>query len=146
MNPELRELYQEVILDHNKRPRNKGRLEHATGSADGYNPLCGDTIHVELEVDHDVVKDIKFDGHGCAISMASASLLTEAVKGKTVAEARELFNSMQDMLTGGEAYFEDDELLALSGVREFPVRIKCAVLAWHALKQALEGGGTATSE
>lgn len=146
---ELRELYQEVILDHNRRPRNKGHLGSPTHASDGYNPLCGDQIHLELHVAGGIIEDVKFDGHGCAISTASASIMTEAVKGKSPEEARKLFDEMQALLTSpGEnaAQPEEEELMALSGVREYPVRIKCAILAWHALKQALEGGGKVSTE
>lgn len=146
---ELRELYQEVILDHNRRPRNKGHIESPTHTSDGYNPLCGDQIHLELDIRDGVIEDVKFDGHGCAISTASASLMTQAVKGKTVEEGKRIFHEMQSLLTSpgdNAAQIEEDELMALSGVREYPVRIKCAVLAWHALKQALEGGGKVSTE
>jgi nitrogen fixation NifU-like protein len=146
---EIRELYQEVILDHNKRPRNKGRVEGPTHQSDGYNPLCGDQIHLELKISDGVIEDVKFDGQGCAISTASASLMTQSVKGHTLEEARALFAEMQELFTRPDAELNqsaDEELLALSGVRDYPVRIKCAALAWHALKEALEGGGTATTE
>lgn len=146
---ELRELYQEVILDHNRRPRNRGHVTKPTHSSDGFNPLCGDQIHLELSVIDGVIEDVKFEGQGCAISTASASLMTQAIKGKSVAEAKQMFDEMQSLLTSpgdSSAFFEEDELMALSGVREYPVRIKCAVLAWHALKQALDGGGRTSTE
>lgn len=147
---DLRELYQEVILDHNKQPRNKGVLENPTNSAEGYNPLCGDHIHVYVNVKDGVIEDIKFDGSGCAISTASASLMTEALKGKTVQEVQQIFEKFHGLVTDeepDEAFFEDfDSLMALSGVREFPVRVKCATLAWHTLREALKGGGVATTE
>lgn len=149
---ELRELYQEVILDHNKSPRNRGELPEANGEAEGYNPLCGDQIHVSVEVEDGIVKDVRFTGKGCAISTASASLMTEAIKGKTVEEVHEIFRRFHDMVTDAasddEAFAEDfDSLAALSGVKEFPVRVKCATLAWHTLNEALEGGGhIATTE
>jgi nitrogen fixation NifU-like protein len=142
---ELRSLYQEVILDHYKRPRNFGKLdEEGVRQVEGYNPLCGDQITVFLDVEGGRIQKVRFEGVGCAISTASASLMTEAVEGKTVEEARELFDRVHHMVT--EEGKEPDEALegelgkleALSGVREYPVRIKCATLAWHALKAALE--------
>lgn len=139
---DLRELYQEVILDHNKRPRNRGRLEGANRHAEGYNPLCGDMVALTVQTEGDRVSDIAFDGEGCAISTASASMMTEAVKGKTVAEAEELFRAFQRMVTSeSEEMGLGEELQALAGVREHPVRVKCATLAWHALHAALAGEG-----
>ncbi len=140
---DLRELYQQVIIDHSRKPRNYRGLESPSHSAEGYNPLCGDQITIYLEVEGDVVKDVTFQGSGCAISKASASLMTGAVKGKTVAEAEELFARFREMVTR-ERGAEIDEaslgkLAVLSGVREFPVRVKCATLAWHTLHAALEG-------
>ena len=137
---ELRELYQSVILDHNKKPRNFGSLEDPDRSADGHNPLCGDVIHLTLKLEDDVVREVRFEGSGCAISTAAASMMTQSLKGKTVAEAGELFKRFHELVTGsGEA---DDaalgKLAVFSGVREFPVRVKCATLAWHTLKAALE--------
>lgn len=147
MSWDLRELYQEVILDHNKRPRNRGSLPEPTHEADGFNPLCGDQIHLELSVREGRIADVRFEGQGCAISTASASLMTQAVKGKTLAEAEALFEDIQAMLTRPDAEpAGDEELAALSGVREYPVRIKCAALPWHALRQALQGGGRTTTE
>ncbi len=148
---ELRELYQEVILDHNKKPRNKGKLDEATNTAEGYNPLCGDHIHVYVDLEEGVIKELKFDGCGCAISTASASLMTEALKGKTIKEVQHIFEKFHSLVTDeepDEAFFEDfDSLMALSGVKEFPVRVKCATLAWHTLKEALKGeGGVASTE
>jgi nitrogen fixation NifU-like protein len=149
---ELRELYQEVILDHNKSPRNKGEMPEATNEADGYNPLCGDQIHLYLEIEDGIVKDVKFTGNGCAISTASASLMTEAVKGKPVEEVERLFEKFHTLVTeGADADAPDDEdldsLMALSGVKEFPVRVKCATLAWHTLNEAIKGGAkVATTE
>jgi nitrogen fixation NifU-like protein len=139
---ELRELYQTVILDHNKNPRNFGELPEANRSADGYNPLCGDQIRVMLDVDDDVVRDLRFEGSGCAISTASASLMTQAVKGKPLSEALKLFESFHAMVTA-DATSEVDashlgKLAVFSGVREFPMRVKCATLAWHTLKNAIE--------
>lgn len=137
---DLRELYQEVILDHNRRPRNFHALAGASHSAEGYNPLCGDRLTLYLDVEADVITDAAFEGAGCAISKASASLMTDAIKGRTVAEARALFERFHRMVTTppGEAIEDLGKLSALGGVREFPVRVKCASLAWHTLKAALE--------
>jgi nitrogen fixation protein NifU and related proteins len=148
---DLRELYQEVILDHNKRPRNFQKLEGANRTAEGYNPLCGDQITVYLSVEDDVIKDISFQGSGCAISKASASLMTTSVKGKTQAEAEVLFDRVHTMLTGERDTTVDPhelgKLAVLSGVCEFPARVKCASLAWHTLRAALKGdGGTVVTE
>lgn len=146
---DLRELYQEVILDHNKRPRNRGRLENANGHAEGYNPLCGDMVALTLQTENGRVAEIAFDGEGCAISTASASMMTEAVKGKTVEEAEELFRAFQRMVTSASEQGVEalgDEIQALAGVREHPIRIKCATLAWHALHAALSGQERATTE
>ncbi|HZP84627.1 MAG TPA: SUF system NifU family Fe-S cluster assembly protein [Chthonomonadaceae bacterium] len=137
---DLRDLYQEVILDHNKRPRNFGKLEEATRKAEGYNPLCGDQVTVYLKLKEGVIEDIRFEGSGCAISKASASLMTSALKGKTTEEAARLFTEFHDLVTG-ESEADPDELGKLavfSGVREFPARVKCASLAWHTLHAALE--------
>ena len=145
---ELTDLYQELILDHNRRPRNYGALPDADHTAKGYNPLCGDKLTIYAKLDGDRISGLSFEGSGCAISKASASLLTEAVKGRTVEEAGALFGRVHAMLTapmGKDAPDADLEsmgkLAALSGVREFPVRVKCASLAWHTLKAALEGKG-----
>lgn len=146
MNAELRELYQEVILDHNKRPRNKGILEAPSARADGYNPLCGDTVSLTLVLEGDWVKDILFEGVGCAISTASASMMTEAVKGKRIDEALELVSAFQTLVTGGEASSELGDLELLGGVREHPSRVKCATLPWHTLRAALQGDNAATTE
>ena len=139
---ELRELYQQVILDHNKNPRNFGPMENPTHTSEGRNPLCGDEIKVYLRMDGDRIEDIKFEGRGCAISKASASMMTMSLKGKTVDEAEELFQSVHDMLTGEpDPEADPDEmgrLAVLSGVREFPVRVKCASLGWHAMRAALK--------
>jgi nitrogen fixation protein NifU and related proteins len=142
MTFDLRELYQEVILDHNRKPRNKGAVDEATSSAEGHNPLCGDNVRLTLRCDNGVVTEIAFDGQGCAISTASASLMTEAVKGKTIEEAEALFRTFQALVTGNEPLLEDDalgSLNALAGVRDHPVRIKCATLPWHTLHAALSG-------
>jgi nitrogen fixation NifU-like protein len=136
---DLSDLYQQVILDHNRNPRNFRRLENANRTAEGNNPLCGDRINVYVDVDGDAIRDIGFVmpvGAGCAISKASASLMTEAVKGKSVAEAEALFQAVRDMLAGGKA--APGKLAAFGGVRAFPSRIKCANLSWHALHAALQ--------
>ena len=140
MDQSLRELYQEVILDHSRHPRHFGPLADATHTGEGYNPLCGDRLHLYLKVEDDVVTEVGFQGSGCAISKASASLMTDAVKGRTVAEARALFERFHGVVTTPPDQPVEDlgKLSVLSGVREFPVRVKCASLAWHTLKAALE--------
>jgi nitrogen fixation NifU-like protein len=141
---ELNELYREVILDHNKHPRNFGRLDPATTSADGHNPLCGDRLTLTLNVDGDRVTDLRFDGNGCAISVASASMMTEAVKGHSRAEIQTLFDRVHALLTTRDASAEGlGKLASLSGVREFPARVKCASLCWHTLNAALAAGDAA---
>ncbi|HEX4152078.1 MAG TPA: SUF system NifU family Fe-S cluster assembly protein [Steroidobacteraceae bacterium] len=136
---ELNELYRDVILDHNRRPRNFGSLEPADASAEGVNPLCGDRLTLRLNLSGDTIRDIRFEGQGCAISTASASLMTEAVKGKTRGEALALFDRVHRLLTDDAADGDDlGKLAALSGVREYPVRVKCASLCWHTLASALE--------
>jgi nitrogen fixation NifU-like protein len=146
---DLRELYQEVILDHNKRPRNFQKLEGANCTADGYNPLCGDQITVYVLVENDVIKEIAFQGSGCAISKASASMMTATLKGKTTTEAEGLFESFHRMVTADLDTAFDlrgvGKLAAFAGVREFPVRVKCATLPWHTFHAALEGKGQITS-
>ena len=140
---DLRELYQEVILDHNKHPRNFGELEGADRHADGYNPLCGDRLAVYLNLDGNVITDVNFLGSGCAISKASASLMTDAVKGKTVAEARELFDQFRAMVTDDAANPDSEtlgKLAVFAGVRDYPTRVKCASLAWHTLRAAFDDG------
>jgi nitrogen fixation NifU-like protein len=136
---DLHDLYQDLIFDHYKRPRNRHALEHASHQAEGHNPLCGDTVKVYLQVEDGVVRDATFEGGGCAISTASASLMTEALKGKRLDEVERLFEGFHDMVTG-QAPGETDlgKLEVLAGVREFPARVKCATLAWHTLKAALE--------
>ena len=140
---EVRELYQEVILDHNKKPRNYHKLETATRTAEGYNPLCGDKVMIYLIVEDDRVRDISFQGSGCAISMASASMMTEGVKGKTLDEAQTLFERFHRLVTHelppGSEPPELGKLVAFGGVREFPIRVKCATLPWHTLRAAIEG-------
>ena len=148
---ELRELYQEVILDHGRHPRNFKFPDGANRTGEGFNPLCGDRLTLKLELDGDVIKDIGFQGSGCAISTAAASTMTEAVKGKTVAEARDLFEAYHAMVTGeadGEPDLDKlDKLAVFAGVAEFPMRVKCATLAWHTLQHALaDDGQTATTE
>jgi len=139
---ELTDLYQEVILDHNKRPRNFRKLEAFNRTAEGYNPLCGDRIHLFLEVEGDRIKEIGFQGSGCAISKASSSIMTAEIKGKTKNEVGLLFQRFQEMVTGDPTDRTRPEnlgnLAVFAGVREFPSRIKCATLAWHTLKAALE--------
>jgi nitrogen fixation NifU-like protein len=139
--PELRDLYQEVILEHSKAPRNYKEPAHTNHKAEGYNPLCGDRFTVYLEMDGDTVRDIGFQGAGCAISKASASMMTQSVKGKTKAEAHKIFEQFHDLVTGQTHQHEGDlgKLAVFSGVSEFPVRVKCATLAWHTLEAALEG-------
>jgi nitrogen fixation NifU-like protein len=139
MNAELQELYQEVILDHNRRPRNFRALERGC-SAEGFNPLCGDHFTVYLRMDEDVIADVSFQGSGCAISKASASLMTESVKGKTAADAAALFERFQRMIVAppDSAIDHLGKLAAFAGVRQFPARVKCASLAWHTLRAALE--------
>lgn len=137
---ELRELYQQVILDHNRKPRNFRELEHANRTAEGYNPLCGDQVRVSLDVEDDVIRDVAFEGSGCAISRAAASMMTTSLKGKTVAEAEALFERFHSMLTGnGADTAELGKLAVFSGVCEFPSRIKCATLPWHTVHAALAG-------
>ncbi len=138
---DLRELYQELILDHTKKPRNFRKLETANSKADGHNPLCGDKLTVYLEMENDVVKDISFQGSGCAISTASASMMTESLKGKTKAEVEILFERFHELLTSKEDRVPEADklgkLIVFSGVKEFPVRVKCATLAWHTLRAAM---------
>ena len=146
---DLRELYQELIIDHSKRPRNFKVLETANRKLEGYNPLCGDKITVFLELEHDRVKNVSFQGSGCAISTASASVMTESVKGKTLAEVEALFEVFHQMVIGkppaaGNAP-ELGKLAVFSGVSEFPARVKCATLAWHTLHAALQGTGETVS-
>ena len=137
---DLTDLYQEVIFDHNKRPRNFGRLFEPNRFAKGFNPLCGDKITLYVLVDNGVISNVSFEGQGCAISTASASLLTETLKGKTEAEAHELFKDFRAMITTDDAQPTEamGKLEVMSGVREFPARVKCATLAWHTLEAALK--------
>ena len=142
MNEELRELYQDVIIEHSKRPRNFHPMDDAARKADGYNPLCGDTVTVFVDVDGERVKDVSFQGHGCAISTASASVMTETLKGKTRDEAEQLFHCFHDMVTGQAPDADPDrlgKLAVFAGVSVFPARVKCATLCWHTARAALEG-------
>lgn len=147
---ELNDLYQEVILDHNKNPRNFREIETATRTADGNNPLCGDALRVYVEMENDLVKDVAFKGSGCAISKASASMMTQTVKGKSKEEAEVLFNEFHRMVTG-ELDVEEDEnhlgkLKIFAGVLEFPARVKCASLSWHTLHAALNEEAEVSTE
>jgi nitrogen fixation NifU-like protein len=149
---DLRELYQDIILDHGRRPRNFRTIEQPTHFAQGHNPLCGDRVTVYLTLDGDRIADVSFQGRGCAISTAAASLMTEVLKGKTVADARALFAQFHSRVTGGENAEPLSEPLAeemerlepLTGVKAYPARVKCATLSWHALEAALKGGAGAT--
>ena len=139
---ELRDLYQQIILDHNKNPRNFGKIDTANRAQEGYNPLCGDHLHVYLHVSDNIISDVSFEGSGCAISKASASLMTAAIKGKPLPKAVEIFEKFQDMVTAEIDAPVDDQSLGkmavFAGVREFPMRVKCATLAWHAMKAAVD--------
>ena len=151
MDPSLRELYQEVILDHSRHPRHFGALEHATHKAEGYNPLCGDRVTVMLVLDESGrVADIKFQGKGCAISQASASMMTELLAGRTVEEAEKLMDGFLHLVKGEEAGNlapgDREHLDVMSGISEFPMRVKCATLAWHTFKNAVEEGATAVDK
>ncbi len=149
MSSDLRELYQEVILDHSKNPRNFRVLKEANHKAEGYNPLCGDRLTVYIQMEGEVIKDIGFQGSGCAISKASTSLMTAQVKGKTQREAEELFGHFHQMLAGEKGKTFDKaklgKLTVLSGVSDFPVRVKCATLPWHTLRAGLEGSAQPVS-
>lgn len=146
---DLRDLYQQTILDHTRKPRNKHEMPDATAAADGHNPLCGDKIKLFLKIHDGVIEDISFIGNGCAISTASASMMTEALKGKTLTEAQPLFERFHAMLTSPMDHEPDIELLdklaVFSGVREFPVRVKCATLPWHTLQAAIKNEHRAVS-
>lgn len=146
---DMRELYQEVILDHHKKPRNFGKLAGANRHAEGYNPLCGDRVSVYLLVEGDTIRDVAFEGSGCAICTASASVMTDVLKNKTVAEVEQLFGKFHDLVTADAGADTDTEslgkLAVFAGVREFPVRVKCATLPWHTLRAALEQKDDAVS-
>lgn len=153
IDPDLRDLYQEIILDHGKHPRHFGQLEGANREADGHNPLCGDKVRVYLRVDDaGKIDDVMFDGRGCAISIASASMMTELLVGKTVENGKILMSAFLEMVKGGDADFEGveeddiDQLQAMSGVSEFPMRVKCATLAWHTFVAAVDGDQEASTE
>lgn len=140
---DLGDLYQELILDHSRRPRNFAPVQGASAVAEGYNPLCGDKVTVQLKLEGGVIKEAGFQGSGCAISTASASLMTEALKGRTRAEAERLFERFHELLTGDkQASPELGKLAVFSGVREYPMRVKCATLAWHTLRVALQSSET----
>jgi nitrogen fixation NifU-like protein len=140
------ELYQETILDHSKRPRNYHPMEDATRKAEGYNPLCGDKLRLYLKMDGDIVQDASFEGSGCAISTASASLMTDSLKGKTRAEAMKLMEKFHDLLTTDTPAAKDlGKLVVFCGVRDYPARVKCATLAWHTLKSALTNSNETVS-
>jgi nitrogen fixation protein NifU and related proteins len=149
---DLRDLYQDIILDHGQHPRNFRALEHPSHSAKGHNPLCGDRVTIYLDLDSDRINDVSFEGRGCAISQASASLMTEILKGKTLGEADALFKSFHAKVTGGDepplppSLADDAERLEpLTGVKAYPARVKCATLAWHAFEAALKNGAAATT-
>jgi nitrogen fixation NifU-like protein len=144
---DLKDLYRDVIVDHNRNPRNFGKLEPADAHADGYNPLCGDQLSLYVTLEGERLREVKFEGKGCAISIASASLLTEAVTGKSRSEVRQLFDTVHALLTRQDAQPDASlgKLTALSGVREFPARVKCASLCWHTLHAALERHGAAVA-
>ena len=148
---ELNELYQQTILDHNRNPRNYGVLEDADGEADGHNPLCGDKVRIYVALEGDTIRSARFEGVGCAISTASASLMTEALEGKTLDEAEELFAGFQELVTTGQDAMDAIEsmgkLAVFAGVRAYPMRVKCATLAWHTFKAALnQETATVTTE
>jgi nitrogen fixation NifU-like protein len=144
---DLRELYQQLIIDHSKKPRNFVKLEDANRTAEGHNPLCGDVVTVYLQVEDDVIRKIGFQGSGCAISKAAASMMTDSVKGKNKDEAQVLFERFHALVTGDGTSDPNDlgKLAVFSGVREFPIRVKCATLAWHTMRAALEGRGETVS-
>jgi nitrogen fixation NifU-like protein len=146
----LSELYQEILLDHNSKPRNFRRVEDPSRTADGYNPLCGDQVTVYLKLSGGLIEDVAFQGVGCAISRASASMMTQSIKGKSLAEADEIFGAFHRMVTEPGSELDSDtlgDLETLSGVNEYPTRIKCAVLAWHTMRSALaDDGETVTTE
>lgn len=141
---DLKDLYQEVIIDHNRSPRNFGKLDNPTQVAEGYNPLCGDKLNLYLSTEDDLITDVSFDGSGCAISVASASLMTDSLKGKTVEEAEQLFQNFHNLIMEEESPDQEQmqslgKLAALAGVKEYPSRVKCATLCWHTLHSALQG-------
>ena len=147
---DLKDLYQEVIIDHNRSPRNFGKLENPTQVAEGYNPLCGDKLNLYLTTKDGLITDVSFDGSGCAISVASASLMTDSLKGKTIEEAEQLFENFHDLIMKEEKPDQEQmqslgKLVALAGVKEYPARVKCATLCWHTLHSALQGDNIAAT-
>jgi nitrogen fixation NifU-like protein len=139
---DVKDLYQEIIVDHNRSPRNFGALQGADRTLEGYNPLCGDRLKLYVNLDGDRISDLRFDGSGCAISVASASLMTEAMKGRSIDEAKKLFDEFHDLVAGARAPADTSrlgKLAALAGVREYPARVKCATLCWHTLNAVLGG-------
>ena len=146
---DAQDLYQEIVMDHNRRPRNFGSIADSTSSSEGFNPLCGDQVTVFLKVSDEIVEDVSFEGVGCAISISSASMMTEGVKGKSVEEALIVFQAFRRMLTTTSDQVEDSEILGdleiLKGVSQYPTRIKCATLSWHTLQAALQGSGSDVS-
>ena len=146
---DAQDLYQEIVMDHNRRPRNFGSIADSTSSSEGFNPLCGDHVTVFLKVSDEIVEDVSFEGVGCAISKSSASMMTEGVKGKSVEEALIVFQAFRRMLTTTSNQVEDSEILGdleiLKGVSQYPTRIKCATLSWHTLQAALQGSGSDVS-
>ena len=146
---DAQDLYQEIVMDHNRRPRNFGSIADSTSSSEGFNPLCGDQVTVFLKVSDEIVEDVSFEGVGCAISKSSASMMTEGVKGKSVEEALRVFQAFRRMLTTTSDQVEDSEILGdleiLKGVSQYPTRIKCATLSWHTLQAALQGSGSNVS-
>ncbi len=144
---DLKDLYQEVIVDHNRNPRNFGKLDNADKKLEGFNPLCGDRLTLYLKINNDQIDDITFDGAGCAISVASASLMTDAMKGKSIEEAESIFNEFHELVTNEDEIDFDKmgKLAVLAGVRNYPTRVKCATLCWHTLNSALHGNETPVS-
>lgn len=147
---ELKDLYQEIILDHNKNPRNYGKMKDCTHKAEGYNPMCGDHYSIYLKIENDLIADVRFEGAGCAISKSSASMMTANLKGKSVEEAKKMFSEFQNMMTSDKPCEEVPEEICtvepLQGVREFPTRIKCATLIWHTMNNALNGEDRSSTE
>ena len=144
---DLKDLYQEVIVDHNRNPRNFGKLDNADKKLEGFNPLCGDRLTLYLKINNDQIDDITFDGAGCAISVASASLMTDAMKGKSIEEAESIFNEFHDLVTNEDEidFDKTGKLAIIAGVRNYPTRVKCATLCWHTLNSALHGNETPVS-
>ena len=144
---DIKDLYQDIIVDHNRNPRNFGKLEGANKTLEGFNPLCGDKLTLYLKTNDNKIEDIAFDGSGCAISVASASLMTDAMKGKTLEEAETLFNEFHNLITTDDDYDSEHlgKLAALAGVKDYPARVKCASLCWHTLHSAIQGEATPVS-